>query len=57
MAEWTSEHGQTKKVSSSNGYSVNAVHLAVGYCMYNFREFGGCLGNVGLGKEWRIDAS
>jgi len=46
-AEWASEHGQTTKIRLSEGCGRDAVLLAVER-WYDFPEFGGYLGNVGL---------
>ncbi len=47
LAKWTSEHGQTSKIGPSDGCGRDAVLLAGERC-YDFPEFGGYLGNVGL---------
>ncbi len=47
LTEWPSNRGPITKIMPSDGCKGNTVPLAVGK-RYNFHEFGGHLGNVGL---------
>lgn len=53
MAEWSSKHGPIAKIMPSSGCKGDTLPLVVGR-WYNFPEFRGYLGNVGLGPTGKV---
>ncbi len=54
MNKWPSKRGPISKIRPSDGCGRDAVPLAVER-RYDFPEFGGYLGNVGLGTDTVIE--
>ncbi len=52
LGKWPFKRGPISKIRSSDGCEGDAVPLAV-VRWYDFPEFGGYLGNVGLNGSWQ----